>query len=196
MPVLALAAALAALLLALAILIPVSLVQRYRVGSARRPARGWLIALNLATVALSTLIFLVMSAVTSTWVPEALRYALMGLAGGCVLGLLGLALTRWEPTARALHYTPNRWLVLAITFVVLLRLLYGFWRGWDVWRASSADASWVVASGVPGSLAAGAVVLGYYLVYWAGVRRRFRRHLRTAGAFVPRNGLPTTRERR
>lgn len=37
--------------------------------------------------------------------------------------------------------------------------------------------SWFVAAGVAGSMAAGAVVLGYYLVYWIGVRRRYRRHV-------------------
>ena len=36
--------------------------------------------------------------------------------------------------------------------------------------------SWFVAAGVAGSMAAGAVVLGYYLTYWIGVRRRYRRH--------------------
>jgi hypothetical protein len=196
MPLIAVAIALVAFLLAIAILIPLSLVQRYRVGAARRPARGWVIALNLVTVALSTVIFLVVAAVTNTWVPDAFRYALLGLAAGSGLGLVGLGLTRWDPTPQTLHYTPNRWLVLAVTLVVTMRLLYGFWRGWEVWRVSPDDTSWVVATGVAGSLAAGAVVLGYYLVYWIGVRRRFRRYLMTAGASVPRSGWPTTRGRR
>jgi hypothetical protein len=74
-----------------------------------------------------------------------------------------------------LHYTPNRWLVLAITLVVTARVLYGFWRAWESWRAGLSEGSWFVAAGVAGSMAAGAVVLGYYLVYWIGVRRRLRR---------------------
>jgi hypothetical protein len=36
--------------------------------------------------------------------------------------------------------------------------------------------SWFVASGVPGAMAAGAVVLGYYVVFWLGVRRELKRH--------------------
>jgi len=36
-------------------------------------------------------------------------------------------------------------------------------------------AAWTAASGAAGSLAAGAVALGYYLVYWIGVRRRVER---------------------
>jgi hypothetical protein len=35
--------------------------------------------------------------------------------------------------------------------------------------------TWVAASGVATSMSAGAIVLGYYLVYWVGVRRRLRR---------------------
>ncbi|MCA1652579.1 MAG: DUF1453 domain-containing protein [Acidobacteria bacterium] len=163
-------------MLAVIALIPVSLVQRYRVGTARRLARGWVTTINLIAIALSTGLFLLGAAITSAWVPEAFRYALTGFAGGCVLGLLGLSLSRWEVTPRGLHYTPNRWLVLAITLVVTARVMYGFWRGWQAWRYTMDGSSWLIASGVPGSLAAGAIVLGYYLMYWFGVRRRFVRH--------------------
>ena len=156
------------------VLLPVSLVQRYRVGTARRLARGWVVTLNLVALVLSTGMFVTGAAVTTVWVPGALSYALAGLAAGGVLGLTGLALSRWEATPRALHYTPNRWLVLGITLVVTSRVLYGFWRGWQAWRSAADGTLWLAVSGVAGSLAAGAVVLGYYLVYWAGVRRRLR----------------------
>jgi hypothetical protein len=69
--------------------------------------------------------------------------------------------------------------VLTITLVVTARLLYGFWRSWHAWHSTPGDASWLAASGAAGSLAAGALVLGYYLTYWAGVWRRIRRHRRT-----------------
>ena len=166
--------------LAMLLLIPVSLIQRYRVGTSRQRARGWLAGLNLAGLALSMVLFLISAAITSIWVPEALTYTAGGLATGALLGLLGLWLTRWEPSAGTLHYTPNRWLVLAITLTVTLRIGYGFWRGWESWRAGISGGSWFVASGLAGSLAAGAIVLGYYLVYWIGVRRRLRRiaHIR------------------
>ena len=124
--------------------------------------------------------FLAGAAVTSIWVPRAFTYALGGLAAGCAAGLVGLALTRWDASPSALHYTPNRWLVLAITLTVTCRLLYGFWRGWETWRAGMNDTSWLAASGAAGSLAAGAIVLGYYLIYWAGIRRRLRAHNRMA----------------
>lgn len=160
-------------------LLPLSLVQRYRVGTARRLARGWVANINLFLLALSVVLFIMGAAATNFWVPQALVYTLMGLAGGFVLGVLGLVLTRWEVTLRSLHYTPNRWLVLGITLVVTARVMYGFWRGWESWRSGLDGGSWLVAAGVAGSLAAGAVVLGYYLTYWIGVRRRITRHTLT-----------------
>jgi hypothetical protein len=167
----------AVVMLAAIALMPLSLVQRYRVGTARRQARGWIVTINVVGIALSVFLFVMGAAVTNVWVPNAFRYALMGLAGGGMLGVAGLALTRWEVNSRSLHYTPNRWLVLGITLVVTARILYGFWRSWQAWRLAAGDMSWVAASGVAGSLAAGAVVLGYYLIYWLGVRRRLRRVL-------------------
>ena len=83
---------------------------------------------------------------------------------------------RWEAGGASLHYTPNRWLVLGISLVVTARLAFGFWRSWQAWHATSDYGSWAAESGVAGSLAAGAVVLGYYLTYWLGVRRRVRWH--------------------
>ena len=176
MPLIAVALA---VVLALVALVPLSLVLRYRAGTARRRARGWVAVINVLAIASSTALFLGAAALTSFWVPAAFRYALMGLAGGCLLGLLGIWLSRWEATPAALHYTPNRWLVLAIMLVVTSRLLYGIWRGWQAWRSAMGDSSAIAAFGVAGSLAVGALVLGYYLAYWTGIWRRARRHRQT-----------------
>jgi hypothetical protein len=159
-----------------AALIPVSLVQRYRLGTSRQRARGWLATLNLVGLALSAILFLVGAAVTTFWVPDAMRYAATGLGVGAALGVPGLWLTRWEQSPDGLHYTPNRLLVTGIMLIIAARLLYGFWRGWHGWQAGLHGESWFVAAGVAGSMAAGGVVLGYYLTYWLGVRKRYRRH--------------------
>jgi hypothetical protein len=177
-PLLPLAAALIVVIVLSVALIPFTLVQRYRMGTARRPARGWLITLNLVGLSISSVVFLLTAAFTTRWVPDAFRYALTGFGIGCILGILGLLLTRWETGSRALYYTPNRWLVLGITLVVTARVGYGFWRTWHAWRAAYEHTSLIAASGVAGSLAAGAVVLGYYVTYWAGVRRHIRHYRR------------------
>src|SRR4051812_25389767 len=164
---------------ALIALVPFSLWQRYRLGTSRQRARGWLATLNLVGLSLSAIVFLVSAGFTSFWVPNALRYSAAGLLGGCILGVIGLRLTRWEPSRDALHYTPNRLLVLAITLLVTARIGYGLWRTVHAWHTGLGDVAWYGVSTISGSMAAGAVVLGYYLAYWLGVRRRILR--RTPG---------------
>ena len=161
--------------LALFALMPVVLVHRYRAGTARQLARPWVASLTLAAMSLSTVCFLIAAAVTTVWVPNAFRASAAGLGVGGVLGVVGLGLTRWEPAARTLHYTPNRWLVLAITLVVSVRVFYGLSRWWRIAQTGVDDTSFVTAVGVPESLAAGAAVLGYYLAYTAGLRRRIHK---------------------
>jgi len=173
-------------ILAAIALTPVMLVQRYRRGTIRRRAREWPVTLNIAAIALSSVTLLTGAAVTSLWVSGAFVATAAGLAVGSLLGHLGLTLTRWDASGGLLHYTPNRWLVLVVTLTVTTRLLYGFWRSWQAWDAAVDRLSWVVASGAAGSMAAGALVLGYYLAYWIGVRRRARL-VRTAGGWGRRS---------
>jgi hypothetical protein len=161
-------------LFALILAMPLLLVLRYRAGTARRLGRRWIATVNLVSMIISTGLFLWVAAITTFWIRQAFAYSLAGFMSGCLLGLLSLTLTRWEKTPQALHYTPNRWLVLLITLVVTTRLLYGIWRIWHAWRAAGPDGSWLVSAGVAGSMAVGAVVLGYYLTYSAGVRWRLR----------------------
>jgi hypothetical protein len=170
------------LLLALiAVSVPLSILQRYRAGTARRRARAWVATLNVGGLLLSAALLLLSAALASGWVPLALPYTLAGLLVGCVLGLVGLALSRWEAAPGSLHYTPNRWLVFSITMLVAARLIYGFWRGWQAWQSTPAGVSWLDAAGAAGSMGAGALVLGYYLAYWAGVRRQLSRLPKGAG---------------
>ena len=161
-----------------ALAMPLSLVLRYRNSTARRRARGWIATVNVVMITLSIGLFLVTAGIMSAWVPRAFPYALAGLAAGGLLGWLGLRLSRWEAGPEALHYTPHRGLVLAILLVVTARIFYGFWRAWHVWRAGPEDMSWLAAAGAAGSLAVGALVLGYYLTYWIGVRGRLQKHAR------------------
>ena len=172
MPLLiALALILAAFVFAV-VMLPFMLFFRYRAGTRRRRARVWVATINAMSLAVSATIFMITAAITTAWVPYSFSYAALGLACGAVLGLFGLIVTRWERDGVSLFYTPSRLLVLGVTLIVTLRIAYGFWRGWQTWRAAQDGTSWITAIGIEGSLAAGAVVIGYYLVYWAGVRSR------------------------
>ena len=169
MPLLLLVLLLPVVLIAL---MPLILIQRYRVGTTRRIARPWMATLNVVLMALSAICFLAGAALTTVWVRDAFTGAAAGVALGAGLGLVGLVLTRWEPAAATLHYTPNRWLVLVVTSVVSARVLYGFWRSWTVARAGVDGTAMMLAFGIPESLAAGGTVIGYYTAYAFGVRRR------------------------
>ena len=162
------------LIVALILAMPLLLVLRYRAGTARRMGRKWIATINLVAMILSTALFLWAAAITGLWVAKAFMYSAVGLIAGSLLGLLGLAVTRWEKTPRGIHYTPNRWLVLIITLAVTTRLLYSVWRLWHAWRTTGLDDSWLAAAGVAGSMGVGAVVIGYYLTYSAGIRWRLR----------------------
>jgi hypothetical protein len=167
------------LVIALILVMPLLLFLRYRVGTVRRLGRRWVATLNLVMIVFSAVLFLYVAAITSLWVSDTFKYSLFGLMGGCLLGLLGLGLTRWEQTPQALYYTPNRWLILVITLAVAARLLYGVWRIFHGWRTSGSDTSWLERAGIAGSLALGAIMLGYYVTYAAGVRWRLKRRDKT-----------------
>ncbi len=156
------------------VMLPFSIVQRYRTGTARRIGRPWVASLNVLMLSLSAYLFLIAASFASFWAPNALPYSFAGLLCGIALGFVGLRLTRWESTAGGLHYTPPRILVLLITVVVTVRVFYGFWRAWHAWHIAGAGGSWLAHVGAAGSLAMGAGVLGYYFTYWCGVARRLR----------------------
>jgi hypothetical protein len=175
-PVLLLLFAVLGLIVVVILLTPLTLVMRYRAGRTRRQARGWVASLNLAALTLSVVLWLTATSLTSVWVPGSLHYGLAGLAIGGLLGIIGLALTRWDGTPGRLHFTPNAWIVLFITIVVAARIAYGLWRTWHAWDAGFDHTSAVVVDGIRGSLAAAGIVLGYYFTFWLGILRRVRRH--------------------
>ena len=165
------------LLLPLAViaLMPLILLQRYRAGSARRLAQPWVASLNLALMSFSAVCFLAGAALTNLLVPDAVAGAAAGIALGAGLGVVGLVLTRWEPTTATLYYTPNRWIVLLVTFAVSARVLFGLWRSWRVIEGGMTGTPVILAFGIPETLAAGGLVIGYYLAYGVGARRAIRR---------------------
>jgi hypothetical protein len=154
---------------------PLLLILRYRAGTMRRRARIGIAILNFISFLISAAIFIWFAAVAGFWVRHSFSFSLAGLLAGCVLGLLGLVFTRWEKTGSFLYYTPNRWFVLLITLGVAARLLYGLWRIWHAWHQAGPDSSWIAAAGIAGSMSVGALVLGYYLAYAAGICWQLRK---------------------
>jgi hypothetical protein len=166
-------------LLALAGVILLSLALRYRAGTARRQARRWVAGLNVWMTSFSAVFFLSFTVLLSFWVGSAFGYALTGMCVGGILGLLGLAMTRWESQDEGLFYTPSRWLAFLIVFAITARFVYGWWRATHSGSSVSTAGGqhWLItASGTQLSLAVAAGLIGYYLVYSIGVRLQLTRH--------------------
>lgn len=175
MPILIAVAALLFLFLLMVLSIPFSILMRYRQGTKRRKARAWIANVNFFSLFLSVALFLVSAAALSVAAPGAFTMSLIGLAVGGILGLAGLGMTRWETSPDSIFYTPHRLLILTITVVVTTRIGYGFYRAWNVWGEAPTEV-WLIEAGAANSLAFGGIVIGYYLVYWAGMRSRLRLH--------------------
>jgi hypothetical protein len=164
-------------LFALAGVVLLSLALRYRAGTSRRQARRWLASINVWATSFSAVFFLSFTFLLSFWVGSAFRFALIGMGFGGILGLLGLAMTRWENQPEGLFYTPSRWLALIVTFAIAARFVYGWWRATHSGSSAPGDQHWLItASGTQLSLAVAAGLISYYLAYSIGVRLRITRH--------------------
>jgi hypothetical protein len=165
-------------LLAFAGVVLLSLALRYRAGTARRQARPWVATLNVWMTSFSAVFFLSFTLLLSFWVESAFRFALIGMGVGGILGLLGLALTRWESRPEGLFYTPTRWLAIIVTLAIAARFAYDWWRATHPGSSAPGDQRWLItASGTQLSLAVAAGLIGYYLVYSIGVRLQLAKSL-------------------
>jgi hypothetical protein len=154
-----------------------SLALRYRAGTARRQGRRWTAGLNVWMTSFSAVLFLSFTLLVSVWIESASRFALIGMGFGAILGLLGLAMTRWEKQPEGLFYTPSRWLALIVTLAIAARFMYGWWHATHSGGAAPGDQHWLItASGTQLSLAVAGGLIGYYLVYCIGVSLRVTRH--------------------
>jgi hypothetical protein len=164
-------------LLAFTGVVLLSLALRYRAGISRRQARPWVASLNMWATSLSAVFFLCFTLLLSFWIPSAFRFALIGMGCGGILGLIGLAMTRWEKRSEGLFYTPSRWLALLIIAAIGARIVYGWWRATHSGSTAPGDQHWFMpASATELSLAVAAGLVAYYLIYSIGVRLQIARH--------------------
>lgn len=173
MPLILLLPLLLPLLLALMVLLmPLSMVQRYRRGRARRRVQPWVVSANAWLLAVSGLVFLVAAAAIGYWVADALRDAVVGLLVGVLVGMAGLRLDRLEVQPEGLFRTPNRWLVLGLSLLLVLRIVLGVWLAWGDAQADTGALALINRGGL---LAVGGVLLGFALATAWGLRARVSR---------------------
>ena len=83
-----------------ALLLPISLIQRYRFGRKRRRVQGWVVSGNAWLVLVSVTAFFIGAWMASRWLVDAPSMAGAGFAAGIVLGIINLCLLYTSPSPR------------------------------------------------------------------------------------------------
>ncbi len=107
---------------------------------------------------------------------EMLEGLIAGLACGAGLGYLGLRHTRFEVTPEGRFYTPHTYIGLAVTVLLLGRLVYRFlYLSTFANGMSGPDPNAAVAyQRSPLTVGIFAVLVGYYVLFYAGVLLKSR----------------------
>ena len=100
--------------------------------------------------------------------PTALLGLLAGCAAGVGLGVVGLKLTRFEATPAGHFYTPNPYLGVALSVLLIARLA---WRYAQLYGAGLADDGSMHLARSPLTLLIFGLLAGYYTTYSAGLLR-------------------------
>jgi len=96
---------------------------------------------------------------------------LVGLAAGAALAYIGVKLTRFDAMPAGIFYTPNGYIGAALSALLLGRLAYRFVVLYPTLQAAQAggDNPLDAFQRSPFTLALLAIVIGYYLAYYAGL---------------------------
>lgn len=152
------------------LLLPLTLLQRYRHGRARRRLQPWAVRMNAWLLLASALVFLAAAWAMGHWVVDAWRDAAIGVLLGAAVGAVGLRVDRFESTPQGVYRTPNRWLLLGLSLLLAVRIAMGLWLAWSDGPESGAWA-WISRGGL---LGVAGVLLGYALATAWGLRGRLR----------------------
>ena len=157
----------------IAALVVFSVVRRLRRTFGRQavqPGRIWL------RIGILTIVGGLIVATSVTRGAEMLAGLIAGFACGAALAYLGLRHTRFEVTPEGRFYTPHTYIGLAVTLLFLGRLVYRFLYlagGANGTFASDPNAA-AAFQRSPLTVGIFAVLIGYYVLFYAGVLRRTR----------------------
>jgi hypothetical protein len=109
----------------------------------------------------------------------------LGLLGGAVLGIVALRLTRFEIDGVNDCYFPNVWIGLALTTLLVGRLLYRFMVAWPGMPNVAAGGAYASLQHSPLTLGIVGLLFGYYIAYYAGLLLHHRRARMTIASNQP-----------
>ena len=104
-----------------------------------------------------------------------------GILAGLALGTWGLRLTRFTESGGNHYYTPNPYLGVGLSALLVVRVLWRFWELYQLHGAMPPAASNDLAKS-PLTLLLLGVVFGYYAAYSFGLLRWRRRSAREVAA--------------
>ena len=154
-----------------ALMVPLAafaIYRRVRGNFGPQPIRRKRMMARVAIFAVLAVVF----ALTGLYDPMLLAGLAGGIAGGAVLGMVGLRLTRFGQNEQGADvYIPNPWIGAALTVLLIGRLA---WRFLEVMPqikdpALAAAAGHAPPMGSPLTLAVFGLMVGYYLVYFIGL---------------------------
>lgn len=111
-------------------------------------------------------LILVMLASMALAHPMSLAGMAAGVAGGVVLGAIGLRKTVYEKIGADFYYTPNAHIGILVSMLFVGRLLYRFYEFYVLGVSHSQD-----FANSPLTLIVFGVLAGYYTTYAAGILR-------------------------
>ncbi len=157
----------------IAALVVWGLVRRVRRSFGRQPVHPRRMGFRMGIL---TLVAALVVAASVTRGAQMLEALIAGLACGVALAYVGLRHTRFEVTPEGRFYTPHTYLGLAVTVLFVGRLGYRF-----LYLANGANGSFAPDPNAaaayqrsPLTLGIFALLVGYYLLYYAGVLLRTR----------------------
>jgi len=117
---------------------------------------------------------------------------LAGAIAGAALGYFGLRHTKFETTAEGQFYTPHLYVGLFVTVLFLGRIAYRFILLYPAMQAATKvnESPFAEYQRSPLTLAIFGVVIGYYVLYNAGVIRESRRLANSAPPPAAKSDLP------
>jgi hypothetical protein len=97
-----------------------------------------------------------------------------GLAAGALVGLFGVHLTRFETTGEGTFFLPNTYLGIAVSFLLVARLMYRVTLLYAVANETENKEPAFVLT--PFTLFTFGLLAGYYITYYLGIFIRSDRH--------------------
>ena len=157
----------------LAPLLAFSIYRRVRRNIGRQPLGAARLKVRIGFLAVAALLIATRYAGTA----ELQMWMALGALPGFALAVWGVKLAHIESTPQGVFYTPNPYLGIAISLLLVGRIVY---RMLQIGPAMQSPQAMTMYTSTPLTMGLFGVVVGYYIAYCAGLLWRAREHPQAA----------------